>query len=240
MLEIRIDQKTYGLTGGSRHSVLKDIRLSLPINSFNCLTGPSGCGKSTLLRLVLGLDRDFDGRISLTAQSARVAAVFQEPQLLPWRTVRQNVELAIAASNTQISGSSLDAMFHTLGIAEHLDFHPTRLSLGQARRVALARAFATQPDVLILDEPFVSLDQQTATRLRTLLMDLWQARPMTTLMVTHDLHEAVALSDHVHVMSDRPSTIVRSVSIEQPRSDRSQVLLDELAASVADARFDTE
>ena len=128
------------------------------------LMGPSGCGKTTLLRIVAGLDDRYTGRSAFRGHP--IGLMFQEPRLLPWRTVRQNIELVAPGFSSRISTSS-----RAVGIADMLPRYPQELSLGLARRVALARAFATKPDLLLLDEPFVSLDERTADRLRRLLLE---------------------------------------------------------------------
>ena len=140
-------------------------------------------GSSTLkllLRIVVGLDRVFEGSVRLPAHG-KTGVVFQEPRLLPWRTVEENVMLAAP----QGSDVTLSALFVTLGLAEHRRHYPSELSLGIARRVALARAFAIKPDLLVLDEPFVSLDTALAARVRTELIELVSRQPVTTLLVTH-------------------------------------------------------
>jgi len=137
--------------------------------------------------------------------------------LLPWRTVEQNIRLALPASREAIN---LDALLDELGLLALRDFYPSELSLGLARRASLARAFALEPELLILDEPFVSLDESNARRLRALLMSLWTSRPTTALMVTHDIAEAIQLSDRILVFSERPATLLDDVSLEVPRSER--------------------
>ena len=146
--------------------MLSELTLSLGSGEVGALVGPSGCGKTTLLRIIAGLDRDFEGTVQLP-EHGKLGMVFQEPRLLPWRTVEQNVRLAAPGANGE-----LDALFATLGLAEHRGHYPGELSLGLARRVALARAFAVEPDLLLLDEPFVSLDAVLAVRLRDELAQL--------------------------------------------------------------------
>ena len=148
-----------GASGGELH-VLGELALTLEAGEVAALVGPSGCGKTTLLRIVAGLERDYEGTVSLPAHGT-LGMVFQEPRLLPWRTVEQNVRLAAPKA----ADATLDALFATLGLTAHRAHYPGELSLGLARRVALARAFAVEPDLLLLDEPFVSLD---ATLGRTL------------------------------------------------------------------------
>ena len=150
-LEVGIKQKFFRAASGNNLHVLGELSFSLANGEVAALVGPSGCGKTTLLRIVAGLDRDFDGSVALPAHGM-LGMVFQEPRLLPWRTVEQNVRLAAP----YVTDASLDALFRTLGLAAHRDHYPGELSLGLARRVALARAFAVEPDLLLLDEPFVA------------------------------------------------------------------------------------
>jgi NitT/TauT family transport system ATP-binding protein len=140
--------------------------------------------------------------------------VFQEPRLLAWRTVEQNVRLAAP----QASDTELAALFGTLGLAAHRDHYPGELSLGLARRVALARAFAVIPDLLLLDEPFVSLDDRLSSRLREELAELVNRRPVTTLLVTHDLDEAIGLADRVILLSASPAQVLAEVPVANPRT----------------------
>ena len=175
-----------------------------------------------MLRIITGLDRDFEGTVSLPV-NCKLGVVFQEPRLLPWRTVEENIRLIAP----QASAQSLQALFATLGLAEHRQHYPGALSLGQARRVALARAFAIEPDLLILDEPFVSLDAALADRLRGELIELVSRRPVTTLVVTHNIEEAIGLADRVFLLSHSPAHVLAEVPIERPRKPR---LADEIAA----------
>ncbi len=185
------------------------------------VVGPSGCGKTTLLRIIMGLDRDFEGIVSLPAD-CRLGVVFQEPRLLPWRTVEENIQLAAPRANP----AALNALFARLGLTEHRLHYPGELSLGLARRVALARAFAVEPDLLILDEPFVSLDAPLAERLRGELIELVSRRPVTTLLVTHSIDEAIGLADRIFLLSASPAHVLADVPIEHPRRSRS---VDEIA-----------
>jgi NitT/TauT family transport system ATP-binding protein len=154
--------------------------------------------------------------------------VFQEPVLLPWRTVEQNVRLALPRSERD---ADLDEPFESLGLAGMRTLFPAELSLGLARRVALARAFATGPAMLFLDEPFVSLDEKTAERLRHLLLSVWSARPTTALMVTHNLREALMLSDRIIVLSPRPAHVLGMFDVRLPRQYRSPQIMSDLLLS---------
>jgi len=221
-LEVRIERKSFRSASGGELHVLGELALVLGLGEVAALVGPSGCGKTTLLRIVAGLERDFDGAVTLPAHG-RLGMVFQEPRLLPWRTVEQNVRLAVP----EASDGTLDALFTTLGLAAHRAHYPGELSLGLARRAALARAFAVEPDLLLLDEPFVSLEEALAARLREELAWLVGRRPVTTLLVTHDVDEAIGLADRLILLSASPARIVADLPIERPRAAHSA---DERAA----------
>jgi NitT/TauT family transport system ATP-binding protein len=203
-LELRIDSKTFLSADGNPIEVIRDLALRLETGTFGALMGPSGCGKTTLLRIAAGLDSDFVGTRRV-AQSQRLGIVFQEPRLLPWRTVEENIRLVLPADE---GDAALASLVDTLGLASHLAHYPGELSLGLARRVAIARAFAVRPTLLLLDEPFVSLDEATAARLREELATLTRRERITTLCVTHDLGEAIQFADRLFILSDRPATVV--------------------------------
>jgi ABC-type nitrate/sulfonate/bicarbonate transport system ATPase subunit len=219
---VNIKHKSYRAASGGRLHVLGEIPLALLNGEVAVLVGPSGCGKTTLLRIVVGLDRDFEGSVRLPAHG-NLGVVFQEPRLLPWRTVEENVRLAAPHAGD----AALSGLFVTLGLAEHRQHYPGELSLGLARRVALARAFAVKPDLLVLDEPFVSLDSMLATRMRAELVELVSRQPVTTLLVTHNVEEAIGLADRVVLLSASPARVLADVRLQRPRSVRSA---EEIAA----------
>lgn len=202
--------------------MLGELAFSLGNGEVAALVGPSGCGKTTLLRIIAGLDSDFEGSVALPAHGM-LGMVFQEPRLLPWRTVEQNVRLAAP----QATDAALGTLFQALGLTAHRDHFPGELSLGLARRVALARAFAVEPDLLLLDEPFVSLDDALAARLRDELADLVNRRPITTLLVTHNVEEAIGLADRLLLLSLSPARVLADVPVTLPRTPRTP---QELAA----------
>jgi NitT/TauT family transport system ATP-binding protein len=230
MLEIEIRKKVYRTAGGNPLVAVDGLSVSVADGEFVCLIGPSGCGKTTVLRLVLGLDRDFDGRIKPDTSDRRIGVVFQEPRLLPWRTVEENVRLALPAD---MRATDLDALFETLGLATMRGFYPGELSLGLARRAAIARAFAIKPALLVLDEPFVSLDEETASRLRKLLTEVWQQRPTMALMVTHDLREAVELADRIVLLTPRPAKLRGVAEIKVPRGERDREKVAQRVAEIS-------
>jgi len=215
-LEVDITSKTYQNAAGGRHDVLAGIRFVLSPGEVGVFVGPSGCGKSTMLRILAGLDHDYQGRVSRPA-NARIGMVFQEPRLLPWRSVEDNIRLAAP----QADDATLSALFTVLELNAHRSHFPGELSLGLARRVALARAVAVEPDFLILDEPLASLDDALAARLREEIATLVGQRTMLiTLLVTHDLDDAVRLGDRLFLLSARPARILREVRIPAPRAAR--------------------
>jgi ABC-type nitrate/sulfonate/bicarbonate transport system ATPase subunit len=233
-LAVGIKQKSFQAASGGKLNVIGELAFSLAAGEVAALVGPSGCGKTTLLRIVAGLDHDFDGSVQLP-EHGTLGMVFQEPRLLPWRTVEQNVRLAAP----HVTDSSLAALFRTLGLTEHREHYPGELSLGLARRVALARAFAVGPDLLLLDEPFVSLDQALAARLRDELAELVTRRPVTTLLVTHDVEEAIGLADRLLLLSASPARLLGEVAVPRPRAthtpDELAALRNEIAQSINQA-----
>jgi ABC-type nitrate/sulfonate/bicarbonate transport system ATPase subunit len=226
--DIRVDDKTHIGADGTLVPAIRDLVLSVPAQSMTVLMGPSGCGKTTLLRIIAGLDDRFKGGVS-GPQNPRIGVVFQEPRLLPWRTVRQNIELVAAEA---FGNAELETLAARLGIADMLDRYPQELSLGLARRVAIARAFATRPDLLLLDEPFVSLDERTADRLRHLLIEVWSAHPTTAILVTHNPREAILLADQLVLLASRPTQVIATVPIETPQRKRDATAIEKIYADL--------
>ena len=211
-LEARVARKSFRTASGQSVSVLANLSFALEEGETGALIGPSGCGKSTLMRILAGLDRNFEGSVHIPTHG-RVGMVFQEPRLLPWRSVEDNVRLA--APN--ISETEVAALFAALGLSDHRTHFPGELSVGLARRTALARAFAVRPTLLLLDEPFVSLDAPLARQLQRDLARLVESRGMITVLVTHDIDEAIALADRIFVLSARPARVVGEVQVMSPR-----------------------
>jgi ABC-type nitrate/sulfonate/bicarbonate transport system ATPase subunit len=237
-LELRIDAKSFLSADGTPVDVVRDLELRLEAGSFGALIGPSGCGKTTILRIAAGLDADFRGRLR-TPGAGHLGVVFQEPRLLPWRTVEDNIRLALPPDQTD---DDLADLFEILGLGSHLARYPGELSLGLARRAAIARAFAIRPDFLLLDEPFVSLDETLAARLRGELVLLTMRTKVTTLLVTHSLEEAVQLADRLYFLSDRPAHVIFEKALPPPRGTRSKDVIasisEEMRALVVRAATD--
>ncbi len=205
--------------------VVDDLDLVVPAEEITVLLGPSGCGKSTVLRAVAGLIAPSRGDITLDGDrvagtAADRAMVFQEDALLPWRSAIANVELALALRGVprrerRPAALELLAQVGLDGFERHL---PRQLSGGMRQRVQLARTFAVQPRVLLMDEPFGALDAQTRGAMQRLLIDVWTEHRTTVIFVTHDVDEALLLADRVVVMTARPAVVRRIVAIDTPRA----------------------
>jgi len=204
---------------------LEDVSLTVGRQDFVCVLGPSGCGKSTLLRTIAGLVPATSGNILMAEleHTAKVAMVFQQANLMPWRTVRANISLPLeltGVSPEEIQART-DALIDMIGLHGFEDTYPHHLSGGMAQRVALARALIQDPDILLLDEPFGSLDALTRDRMGDELLRLWQANRTAVLMVTHSISEALLLADRVVVLTPRPGRITLSLDVPfaRPREE---------------------
>ncbi|MBV8912660.1 MAG: ATP-binding cassette domain-containing protein [Acetobacteraceae bacterium] len=209
MLRVHVKQKSVPGGAGPR-TIIDDLGFELEEGEIVALVGPSGCGKTTLLRIIGGLDTAFDGTVDWAGgRSRRIGTMFQEPRLLPWRTVQQNLEFVRPAENTRIG-----PLLEELGLGSAAGLYPSALSLGMARRAALARALVIEPELLLLDEPFVSLDPATAEAGRQILVQAWRAHGGAALLVTHDLAEAASLADRILKLSpDGPCRVARTLEV---------------------------
>lgn len=217
---IAVDRKTYPpVANRPAHHVLRDVKFAIEPRSFVVMTGPSGCGKSTLLNIVAGLDKEFEGAVDLGSGKPTIGYIFQSPRLLPWRTVEENISLVLPDGDAR--RERIAELLARVGLTTYATAYPERLSLGMQRRVALARGFVLEPDILLMDEPFVSLDDPTARDLRQLLIDLWNRRPTTVLFVTHDRNEAVMLGTRVLRLSGGSATLVQDDAVRLTTADRS-------------------
>lgn len=218
-LEIEVREKVFpALAKRAANRVLENIQLSIEPGSFVVMTGPSGCGKSTLLNIVAGLDADFEGDVRFQSTDASIGFIFQTPRLLPWRTIEENILLPLADDDPR--RANVPAMLERVGLTEAADAYPERVSLGMQRRASLARGFILEPDILLMDEPFVSLDDPTAQDLRKLLIDLYNRRPTTILFVTHDRSEAVMLGTRILRLDGTSASIVQDETVRLTPGDR--------------------
>ncbi|HYC03161.1 MAG TPA: ATP-binding cassette domain-containing protein [Azospirillaceae bacterium] len=227
VLTLDIREKRFASTAGGEVVAIRDLAFHVGRGESVALFGPSGCGKTTTLNIVAGLDRRFEGTLAFPASAAggpALGCVFQEPRLLPWRTLERNVELVLppARRGTGIAAGWLERM----GLAEAAGRFPEAVSVGMQRRAALARAFAVEPELLLLDEPFVSLDQALAARLRRLLAETLgrtpDDRPCAVLLVTHDLREAIELADRILFLSPAPARVLTEVVVPGRRGERGE------------------
>ncbi|WP_134500280.1 ABC transporter ATP-binding protein [Microvirga pakistanensis] len=235
-LRLDVDRKTYRRRGMPPLEVLRDFHLTIKDGETLCLIGPSGIGKTTILRIVMGLDRDFEGGIRPSLHKLRIGPVFQEPRLLPWRTVEENVRLALPIGERH---RSLDDLFGNLRLSEWRRRYPGELSGGLARRVALARALVIDPALLVFDEPFVSLDEHAAADLRATIFDVVAQKRLSVLMVTHNIREALAVADRLVLLASRPATVIADIMIPTPRNLRSESWVETMLTKLAAAHPQT-
>jgi NitT/TauT family transport system ATP-binding protein len=237
-IAVNIRRKVYS-GGAAARLALAGVSFTVREGELVCLLGPSGAGKTTALNIIAGLDTKFDGEITFGGAGAhRVSYVFQEPRLLPWRTLIENVALPLQgqADARSIAACWLDRA----GLAGCHGLYPGQASIGMQRRAAIARAFAFAPSILLMDEPFVSLDEQAAAGLRKLLAELWKSERVTTLFVTHNIAEAAEAATRVLIFSASPATIVADVPIEGSGSVRQaeQTLRRAVAPAYAHLRIE--
>ncbi len=209
--------------------VLDGLSLELPKDAVSVVLGPSGCGKTSLLNILAGIDKDFEGSLDGFA-GMRASYAFQEDRLLPWRSAKDNVALVLEASvgREEAKRLALDAL-RSVGLDSDADKLPGALSGGMRKRVALARAFAFPSELLLMDEPFSSLDLKTRIAIMDLFLTLRRASGKTALLVTHDVREAIYLGDRVYCLSDKPSRVRDSLELTLPRAARAYVSADAAA-----------
>jgi sulfonate transport system ATP-binding protein len=238
LLEVRVQRKQFG-----ERLVLQQVQLQLQAGEFVTLVGASGCGKSTLLRIIAGLERDHEGELRLQGRALErstrdIGFIFQEPRLFPWLDVAHNVafDLDGGAARHATAQARVSELLQDVGLAGLGGALPKQLSGGQAQRVAIARGLFNKPRLLLLDEPFSAVDAFTRMKLQDLLLRLAQQHRITVLMVTHDIDEAVHMSDRVLVMESGPGTVRAALNVALPRPrDRDHPDVPDLHAQVREA-----
>ncbi len=223
VLSVNIREKIYD----NAVCALRDLQFSAQAGEFVAIVGPSGSGKTTVLNMLAGLDDAYQGEIrwqgkTLTAEGERACLgfMFQEARLLPWLSVAENIRLVLhgqAEAKRAMYQQRLQALLERVGLQDFQTAYPHQLSGGMQRRVSLVRAFVLQPEVLLMDEPFQSLDEPTADQLRALLLELWAETQATVVFVTHSLREALTLADRVLFLSARPARLILDYPVDLPR-----------------------
>nr|WP_145104256.1 ABC transporter ATP-binding protein [Cereibacter sediminicola] len=222
MTHVRLEQVSLAFgQGADRMPALERVSLSLGRNEVVVVLGPSGCGKTTLLRLVAGLLAPDEGRVSVDDRPPRpgedAAMVFQSFRLIPWKSARENVAFALPHLPRAEARARADAYLDLVGLSRFAKSWPAQLSGGMRQRLALARALAAEPGILLMDEPFASLDAQSRELMQIELMRLMERRPATVLFVTHSVDEALIMADRILLMSPRPGRVVEEVEVPFPR-----------------------
>lgn len=215
LLQVEVESKSFG-----PKTVLDKIRMEMRPGEIVCLVGASGCGKSTLLRMIAGLDVNYEGNIYLEGNAVKgvtnqVGFIFQEPRLMPWLTVAENV--AFNLDNPKNGAKQTSALLEEVGLRGTEQLLPKQLSGGMAQRVSIARGLFTQPKLLLLDEPFSAVDAFTRMKLQDLLLSVAKQHRNAVIMVTHDVDESLYISDRVVVVGDKPGVIKDIIEVDLPR-----------------------
>ncbi|MED3662851.1 ABC transporter ATP-binding protein [Ureibacillus sp. FSL K6-8385] len=222
-VKISIQEKNFRIEQ-ERKLVLDDIQLTLNKGDFLTIIGPSGCGKSTLLKIVAGLDTDYRGAVIVNGRQVEKPGIaqgfiFQEHRLFPWMTVEQNIAADLNLKDPEVR-EKVDEIIEIVRLKGYEKAYPSEISGGMSQRVAIARALIRDPEILLLDEPFGALDAFTRQHLQDVLIDIWQRKKITMMLVTHDIDEAVYLGTHIAILSANPGRVEKLVPVElsYPRS----------------------
>ena len=225
-LNIEIKKKVFPLKTQNKQSInliFKNLNFTIKRGQFVSFFGPSGCGKTTLLNIISGLDKNFDGWVKKYNQaSSHTSYMFQNPRLFPWLTAIENIKYPIKKKKN--SEKIANNLLKKIGLEKYKNQYPNRLSGGMQRRISMARAFAPNPNILLLDEPFISIDKKISNSLRKLLIQLWRRNKPIIIFVTHDLDEAIELADRIIFLSNLPSKILLDykVNLSRPRNQNSK------------------
>ena len=227
IIEVEDLSKSFSKRDGTLIEVLNGITFTVPEGEFCCIVGPSGCGKTTLLNILAGLSSPDSGKVVIRDKSAlnpsvRIGYVFQKSRLLRWKTVRGNLEFALKSLRIPKDewNDKINYYVDLVGLADFVNEYPFSLSLGMEKRLALARGLIINPDLLLMDEPFSSVDEITARELRRDLINIWQREKKTIIFVTHNILEAINMADKVILLSRIPTKVLRIFEIPFPREER--------------------
>jgi NitT/TauT family transport system ATP-binding protein len=255
--EIIINKKVFPLKNQSKEGknlIFKDLKFTIKKGQFLSLFGPSGCGKTTLLNIISGLDKDYNGHIQPWSKKtfqkvnkegisqkysfSNISYMFQSPRLFPWLTTIENIKYPIKKQKN--AEKVANDLLKKVGLEKYKNQYTNRLSGGMQRRVAMARAFAPNPNILLLDEPFISLDKKISNSLRKLLIQLWKKNKPIIIFVTHDLDEAIELADRIIFLSNLPSKIMLDyeINLARPRKQNSKKFMSLRRLLGASARLD--
>lgn len=222
-LQIHVDEKTFQLDS-TKKVVLKEIDLEIKQGDFLTIIGPSGCGKSTLLKIIAGLDSEYRGIVDINGRQVTKPAItqgfiFQEHRLFPWLTVEQNIAADLNLKDPYVR-KKVDEMVDIVRLKGYEKAYPSEISGGMSQRVAIARALIRDPEVLLLDEPFGALDAFTRQHLQDVLIDIWQRKKITMVLVTHDIDESIYLGTDIAILRANPGQLQKwmHVSLAYPRS----------------------
>ena len=226
-INIEIKKKIFPLKTQNKQSqnlIFKNLNFTIKKGQFVSFFGPSGCGKTTLLNIISGLDKDFDGSVQTynDPTNSNISYMFQAPRLFPWLTAIENIKYPI--NKRKNCEKIAFELIKKIGLEKYKNQYPNKLSGGMQRRIALARAFAPNPDILLLDEPFISIDKKVSNLLRKLLVKLWKKYKPIIVFVTHDLDEAIELADRICFLSNLPSKILLDyeINLRRPRNQDSK------------------
>ena len=224
---IKFSNKTYENKHDSSKTIaLKNIDINISEKEFVCVVGPSGCGKTTLMNIIGGLI-DAEGKeIYLNEKKMKanhnLGYVFQTSRLLPWLTLKDNIRLVCKETNLEIE-KKIQSLLNSFELEEFGDAYPSTISGGMRRKVSLARAFVNNPDILLMDEPFISLDQPTSEMLYKVLKDYWNKHPTIVILITHNLKEALLLGDRILFFSKRPGTVVFNYKVKKKPANLTKI-----------------
>ncbi|OOE12833.1 ABC transporter ATP-binding protein [Fictibacillus arsenicus] len=211
MLQINRLKRTFN----NNQAGFQNINFSVDKGEIIGILGTSGCGKSTLLRVLSGLDSNYEGKISSNDGKSNIGMMFQEPRLLPWLSVKDNISFGLEKEERK--SNKYQTYLDLVGLTGFDNHYPKDLSGGMAQRTAIARALITDPEVLLLDEPFSALDAFTKMQLQDLLLSIWQKKQTTMLLVTHDIDEALYLCDRIFILKGQPGEVFAEVTVEKPK-----------------------